>query len=83
MVSLLLLLVSSFLSEFCLYLPCLYDYPGKFPARSTAYAKARKRVCQNRVSLVSVKNSSIFIVVNIQFVGLKQPKLNRLEFFFS
>ena len=43
----------------------------------------RLRVCQNRVSLVSVKNSSIFIVVNIQFVGLKQPKLNRLEFFFS
>ena len=41
------------------------------------------RVCQNRVSLVSVKNSSIFIVVNIQFVELKQPKLNRLEFFFS
>ena len=41
------------------------------------------RVCQNRVSLVGVKNSSIFIVVNIQFVGLKQPKLNRLEFFFS
>ncbi len=32
----------SFLSEFCLYLPCLYDYSGKFPARSTAYAKARK-----------------------------------------
>ena len=40
-------------------------------------------VCQNRASLVSVKNSSIFIVVNIQFVGLKQLKLNRLEFFFS
>ena len=40
-------------------------------------------VCQNRVSLASVKNSSIFIVVNIQFVGLKLPKLYRLEFFFS
>ena len=37
MVALLFLLVSSFLSEFCLYLPCLYDYPGKFPARSTAF----------------------------------------------
>ena len=27
------------------------------------------RVCQNRGSLVSVKNSSIFIVVNVLFVG--------------